>query len=176
SLPQQYADFATRQKNIVADGDVKKFVRERLAEMRQQYGPGEELEQKVFFSDERSGPASNIGGLGDKGRSDFPGCAYCHEIKRGSDLPIVTAPVMPERWLSKGRFDHSRHSAQDCSNCHQATESKQAADIILPSKQVCASCHQPQGAARNDCFECHSYHHQIVPTKAKDRIAVNGKL
>jgi predicted CXXCH cytochrome family protein len=172
SLPQQFADFATRNKKITTDAEVKRFVRERLSEMRQQYGPGEELEQKVFYSDERTAPASNVGGLGDQGRSLFPGCAYCHEVKRGVDLPLVTTPVMPERWLNRGRFDHSRHTALGCSSCHQAGSSKASSDVLIPSKQICASCHQPQGAARNDCFECHSYHHlretPVLKTELRD--------
>ena len=164
SLPQQFADFARRSKGIASEKSVQQFVRERLAEMRQQYGPGEELEEKIFFSDERTAPAANVGGLGDKGRSLFPGCAYCHEMRRGADLPIVIAPVMPERWLNRGRFDHSRHTTLTCSSCHQAGSSKEASDVLIPSKAICAACHQPKGAARNDCYECHSYHHlQEVP-------------
>ncbi len=159
SLPQQFAEFAQRNRNITSDKGVKEFVQDRLAAMRQTYGSGEQLEEAVFFSDEHTGPASNIGALGDNARSLFPGCVYCHEVKRGTDVPVVTAPVMPERWLNRGRFDHSRHTSLTCTTCHMASSSKQASDIVLPTKSVCASCHQPQGAARSDCFECHSYHH-----------------
>lgn len=175
SLPQQFADYACRDKKISGDTEVKRFVRERLDAMRQQYGPGEELEQKVFFSDERTGPATNVGGLGNSGRSVFPGCAYCHEIKRGTELPVVTAPLMPERWLSKGRFNHARHDTLACTTCHQAPGSTQASDILLPSKNICASCHQPQGAARNDCFECHSYHHDRDVPLLKTELKASSK-
>jgi hypothetical protein len=159
SLPQQLTAFARREKAMRDEAQVKEFVRGRLAALRELYGSGEQLEQAVFFNSERKGPATGIGSVPKEGRSLFPGCAYCHEVKTTSDVPAVTPPVMPERWLNRGRFDHSRHTALNCNTCHQATASTTAADILLPVKSTCASCHQPQGAARSDCFECHSYHH-----------------
>lgn len=161
SLPQQYANYANKSKGLTGKAEVEQFVRERLKDMRDQFGSGEELEQKIFFSDERTAPSTAIGGLGSKGRSMFPGCAYCHEVKPGKDLPVVTAPVMPERWLDRGRFDHSKHANVSCVTCHQqASFSQKASDINLPSKHMCATCHRPQGAARNDCLECHGYHNR----------------
>ncbi len=161
SLPQQYADYAARERGITAQEEMKAFVQGRIESLRRQYGYGEELEQKIFHSDERTAPASTIGGLGIDGRSLFPGCAYCHEVKPTADLPLITRPEMPQRWLSRGRFDHSKHTDVSCHVCHQdASSSTTAADIMLPSIQVCISCHQPQGGARHDCLECHSYHNQ----------------
>jgi hypothetical protein len=160
SLPQQYASYANRERGIFEKDAVDAFVRGRIDGLRNRFGAGEELYQRVFFSDERHAPVNEIGGLGAKGRSLFPGCAYCHQIKPAADLPIVTAPAMPERWMSRGRFDHSRHTQLQCETCHQATRSDRAADILLPSKMICANCHKPQGSARNDCFECHSYHNK----------------
>ncbi len=160
SLPQQYATYAPK-KGISGKSQIDQFVREQMAELRKEFGAGEELEQKVFFSDENSAPATDIGGLGAKGRPMFTGCAYCHEVKQGADLPIVTPPVAPERWLDRGRFDHSKHAKVSCVNCHMAVGSKAASDILIPSKHMCASCHRPQGAARHECLECHSYHNRF---------------
>ncbi|MDB6037177.1 MAG: hypothetical protein JWM99_1018, partial [Verrucomicrobiales bacterium] len=158
SLPAQYADYAARVKMLRDPKAIEQFVQGELAALRTQFGSGEELEEKVFFSTEISGPIADPARLGSRGRSLFPGCAYCHEVRRASEGPAITPPIIPTRWLNHGKFDHARHTSFQCAECHKVSASMQASDILLPSQKACITCHSPKGGARNDCAACHWYH------------------
>ncbi len=41
---------------------------------------------------------------------------------------------------------------------YQAAASKDTADIILPGKNSCVTCHSPQGGVADSCATCHDYH------------------
>jgi hypothetical protein len=158
SLPTQYADYGRRVKNIRQEDELQRFVQGEVSQLRAQYGSGEELEEKVFFSAEDSAPTADVARLGAQGRALFPGCAYCHEVRRTASVPAITAPIIPARWLTRGKFDHTRHTNFHCGECHKVSESTRAADILLPSQKTCAACHSPKGGGRNDCAACHWYH------------------
>jgi doubled CXXCH motif protein len=158
SLPQQYADYA-RKKGITSQAEVETFAREQIQRLRADFGSGEELEQRVFFSDARSGPVAKIGGLGAVGAAKFPGCAYCHEVTPSqTGAPQIAKPVLPDRWMIRSEFDHSKHFKVACAACHDAVHSRETSDILLPSKQSCVQCHSPQGGVADSCSTCHSYH------------------
>ncbi len=159
SLPEQYTKLAAAE-NVADEND---FVRQKLAGLRSQFGSGEELEQRVFFSTATFGPAAQIGTLSGATRAVFPGCAYCHEVKApGAGLPEVTPPVMRERWLPEANFSHAAHANIACAQCHDAVHSQDNADILLPPKETCAQCHSPRGGVASSCAECHIYHHPQV--------------
>jgi hypothetical protein len=158
SLPAQYAEYGSRVKHLQNSTDIEQFVRQELRQLQNQFGSGEELEEKIFFSTDVSGPISDPARLGSQGRSLFPGCAYCHEVQRTGSVPAVSHPVQPAHWLNRGKFDHARHVNFQCAECHNVSGSNQAADVLVPSQKVCATCHRPQGGARNDCAACHWYH------------------
>jgi Cytochrome c7 and related cytochrome c len=108
-------------------------------------------------------------------------CLACHALPAGaSSLPIDPPPQpnLPERWLEKGRFDHSKHEqVGDCESCHRfkaadgtivrASRSTQAADVLLfPGIAACQTCHSEDAAqgAPSACTTCHVYHrHQPRP-------------
>ena len=93
------------------------------------------------------------------GRARFPGCAYCHEVTASGDAtPQITKPVIMDRWFVRGGFNHAKHTQVACEKCHEARGSKDTADIFLPSKVSCVTCHSPQGGAASNCSECHQYH------------------
>jgi hypothetical protein len=162
SLPEQYATLAPA-KNVA---DENKFVQQKLASLRSQFGGGEELERRVFFSTATFGPEAQIGALSGATRAIFPGCAYCHEVKTSNaGSPEVTPPVIPERWLPDANFSHAAHAGIACAQCHDAVQSRETADIILPPRETCAQCHSPRGGVANSCAECHTYHHQQVATR-----------
>ena len=120
---------------------------------------GEELEQRIFFSDARTGPVTEVAGAGSIGAARFPGCAYCHEVTPAeSGAPLVSHPFIPDRWLIRGQFDHSKHFKIACAQCHDAIHSHETADVILPSKATCVECHSPKGGVASSCSTCHSYH------------------
>ena len=155
SLPKQYADLAAKENQADANG----FVQQKLAGLRTQFGSGEDLERRVFFSTATLGPETQIGTLSGSTRALFPGCAYCHEVKTAaSGLPQITRPMMPERWLAQAKFNHAKHATISCAQCHDAVHSKDTADIILPAKETCMACHSPRGGVADSCAECHTYH------------------
>lgn len=156
SLPQQYASLAAREKVADATG----FVEGKLASLRTQFGSGDNLERRVFFSTATFGPEAQIGTLSGETRALFPGCAYCHEVKSTASVSAtITKPVMPERWLAHAKFNHAKHMNIACAQCHDAIHSKDTADILLPPQATCAQCHSPRGGVKDTCAECHTYHH-----------------
>jgi hypothetical protein len=96
-------------------------------------------------------------------------CKLCHILLPGAgELPAVSPPNIPARWLAHSRFDHKAHRALICEACHeQVSGSQETADILLPGIETCFGCHagtdtetffQRAAGARNDCAECHLYH------------------
>ncbi len=107
------------------------------------------------------------------------GCRRCHqEVKsqpvwRPKGLPDYGKPNIPGRWFPQSRFKHHSHRNVDCLKCHaQATTSTQTKDVLMPKLADCRQCHYPQGGARTDCFECHTFHarqgaHKDLPWPSK---------
>jgi hypothetical protein len=159
SLPEQYADFGAQQKKTKPRRELEAFVQQQMKQIREKSGSGEELEQRIFFSDARTGPVARIGERGAVGAARFPGCAYCHEItSSGNEVPQVTKPTMPDRWLIRARFAHGKHFKVACATCHDAAHSRETSAILLPSKETCAACHSARGGVSHNCSTCHGYH------------------
>ncbi len=157
SLPDQYAGYGA-SKGMSKDA-LSQFVQTNYARVTREFGSGEAMEQRIFFSDAKKGPVPMVAGLDAQGAARFPGCAYCHEVKpSGSGAPQVTAPFIADRWLVRGEFDHGKHFKVDCQKCHSVKQSRETADILLPSKSTCVECHSPQGGVASNCSTCHSYH------------------
>lgn len=154
SLPTQYADHARRRLGLTAERDIETFVKTKIAGLRERTQSGENLERAVFFAD-----ATIIAGVQGASRARFAGCAYCHEVTpQGDATPRVTTPKTPDRWMTHAAFDHAKHTAMACVDCHAAKDSQATADVILPSKQSCVACHSPQGNVSDSCMTCHGYH------------------
>src|SRR5437667_5138220 len=158
SLEAQYEDFGARVKGLNVRRELDDFVQQQVRKLRDQFASGEELEQRVFSSDARTGPVSKVAGLGTLGPARFPGCAYCHQVPEVEGAPAVIKPVITDRWLVRGGFDHSKHFKVDCVRCHDAAHSRETSDVLLPTKATCVECHSPQGGVASNCSECHSYH------------------
>ncbi|MEY4918394.1 MAG: hypothetical protein RL616_2307 [Verrucomicrobiota bacterium] len=155
SLPKQYSDLAVKAGST----DANDFAAKKLAGLRTQFGSGEDLERRVFFSTATFGPEAQVGTLSGATRSLFPGCAYCHEVKAmASSAAQITKPVQVERWLAQAKFNHLKHANITCAQCHDAVHSKDTADILLPARETCATCHSPRGGVADTCAECHTYH------------------
>lgn len=159
SLPAQYAEFGAKQKGITEQSESKKFVDAQIAQIRERFGSGEELERRIFFSDAKSGPVIQVAGAGATGAARFPGCAYCHQVAEDENgVPAVSQPFIPDRWLIRGQFDHSKHFKMSCTQCHDALHSSETADVLLPSQQSCVQCHSPKGGVASSCSTCHTFH------------------
>jgi predicted CXXCH cytochrome family protein len=159
SLPAQYADHGSRQLGITGKNELRRYVEEQMLRLRDRVRTGELLEEQVFFSDARKGPAAAIAGLDGPGRAKFAGCAYCHEVTpRANAAPRVTVPAIPDRWMLHARFNHAKHTPMACTACHAAAKSRSTSDIIMPSQRTCVVCHSPKGGVRDNCTACHGYH------------------
>lgn len=177
TLPQQYADYAARTNGVGARALNQAFAQEQIRLLRADFVSGEELERSVFFNEKTQGPIARTGGTGNVGPAMFPGCAFCHEVTPSRNTaPNVTDPVIPDRWLIHGSFDHSKHlqniqnSAKlDCDVCHEAKHSRLTSDILLPSIQTCVKCHSPAGGVASACSTCHGYH-----SPRKDSVLAGG--
>jgi hypothetical protein len=155
SLPQQYVEYARALPRTGGETSVRDFADKQTTLLWREFGSGEALESRVF------------GAPGAGGTVVFPSCSYCHEVKAsGRGAPSVTDPVIPDRWMIRGNFDHSKHLVSAnraggkilCSECHQVEHSRLTSDVLLPSKQTCVDCHSPKGGVSDSCSTCHSYH------------------
>jgi hypothetical protein len=106
-------------------------------------------------------------------------CAECHTVlapPTAASLAFGIAPVhLMDRYLPDGAFDHNlkehredAHGAPNCDSCHKASDSLQAADLLLPGIATCDTCHgkskgQVQMTAGTDCAECHGFHEPGSP-------------
>jgi hypothetical protein len=162
SLPKQYADLAAKENVADANG----FAEKKLANLRAQFGSGENLERRIFFSSATFGPEAQIGTLSGATRSLFPGCAYCHEVKAAaSGAAQITQPVQTDRWLAQANFNHAKHTGVSCTQCHNAVHSQDTADILLPPKETCEVCHSARGGVADSCATCHTYHKPQIATR-----------
>jgi predicted CXXCH cytochrome family protein len=158
SLPKQYADIAARS-GVGNSADQNRIAQEKMRRLLEQFSWGEELEKRVFFSNSTLGPDRRVGAVGGTAPAVYAGCAYCHEVKADAQGKAqVTKPVVTERWLLNGDFNHRKHATMACANCHNAAQSSETADIIVPPKNLCASCHSPAGGVAHSCVNCHNFH------------------
>jgi hypothetical protein len=108
------------------------------------------------------------------------GCQRCHQtqqINEGGRVKWgVVDPQIPQRWLAHTRFPHNRHEMVRCLECHHGMQdgtspqdtgfvmlSTRSEDILMPSINVCRSCHQGAAASKTGmvsgrCTDCHRYH------------------
>lgn len=125
---------------------------------------------------------------------DKRGCGYCHygtgaqgafdtakmvpaAAKDGQKQHFIAPVQLQSRFLPQARFDHSRHAAMQCGDCHQ----RRAAEAEVPLAQLgqvsmtsavpeamdipgvdkCTGCHGDQRAvvrAASTCTTCHQFH------------------
>ena len=102
-------------------------------------------------------------------------CVNCHEVTKAGDnaeLPWVVQPVrLTAAFFPRASFSHSAHDTEvtSCNGCHNASDSDDASDVLMPGIDTCRDCHGSSVARRNDagqtpstCIMCHRFH---VPGK-----------
>lgn len=153
SLPAQYAELARRQPGRTPEA-VDEFVTKQMQRLRGNFADADAFENKVFFNTSRKGL---------NGPEAFEGCATCHEVTaRGTAVPAITRPSMPDRWMTRAHFDHAKHVTVACVKCHDAPRSSDTADAIMPGKAACVDCHSPKGKVADNCAFCHRYHPRLA--------------
>ena len=111
-------------------------------------------------------------------------CSECHTAVAPADpqsLDYRIAPIhLTNRYLPWGDFnhdipEHKRDAAgkPTCETCHQATQSANANEVMLPRISACAACHgrtkaRTSTAASAECAECHSFHSPGMATRKAD--------
>ena len=102
------------------------------------------------------------------------GCGLCHTVTepdvppmKATDPSYQIAPVkLTDRYLPKGKFNHSAHAALTCASCHAAETSKTSEDLLMPSVKACTSCHTSDGhgfTLASQCTMCHDFHRAGLP-------------
>jgi hypothetical protein len=177
TLPAQYANFA-RFPNQGAGryADVKTYVAQQMNQLRIQFGSDAEFERAVFFETDPYKPHRQTAAAT---RGNFAGCAFCHEVKTGSGGgPVVTKPILVDRWMPQAHFNHAKHASVKCDDCHHATQSRETTEALMPAKASCVTCHSPKGKVASDCITCHDYHApgQIVRVEASAATAEQSTL
>lgn len=156
TLPTQYADLAVK-KGLVRQDQIQDFVSRQILQLRDRVRSGEDFERQVFFTTDpyKPQPDKTV-----RTRSSFYGCAFCHEVKsRGPNLaPEITKPVFVDRWMPQAHFNHAKHTSVNCSECHHASQSRETADVLMPVKANCVTCHSAKGKVASECITCHAYH------------------
>jgi len=126
---------------------------------------------------------------------DKRGCAYCHfgsgangvfEPEKFLPSPMASAPtaqirivapvLMETRFLPKARFDHAKHTATGCDDCHNSRTSESSADVLIPGEENCLRCHGAEDAAlrtQSTCVTCHVFHHTEFGAMRKEAAAVH---
>jgi hypothetical protein len=156
TLPAQYADFARlRPENMIRYGDVKNYVAQQMNQLRAQFGNDQEFERAVFFETDPYKPQRQTAA---RTRANFAGCAFCHEVKMEKRVPVVTNPILVDRWMPQAHFNHAKHTSVKCDDCHHASKSKETSDVLMPKKADCVTCHSPKGKVVSECITCHAYH------------------
>lgn len=107
------------------------------------------------------------------------GCFLCHtyQEKPPSEVSVdgsrysIVSPKIPNRWLTKARFDHGAHGEISCESCHEKVrKSTETRDVLLPSIKSCRECHAGEnrsGFVTSDCVQCHAYHKSLDVPKEK---------
>lgn len=149
TLPAQYA-------TLPHAGDNRTFVAQQMNQLRAQFGSDAEFERAVFFETDPYKPHRQTEA---RTRGNFAGCAFCHEVKSGTGgAPAVTKPILVDRWMTQSPFNHAKHASVKCDDCHHASQSRETAEVLMPAKANCVTCHSPKGRVASDCLTCHSYH------------------
>lgn len=163
SLPAQYERFGREEHQITERRALAAFVQTNMRRLQEAQLAGEDLQQKVFFNRDRAAGGPRVSTLSANQAASFYGCAYCHEVSGAANNPQVAVPAIPQRWLARGSFHHLSHQSVSCNACHDIAQSRQTADVLLPSIRSCISCHNPKAAPGESCTLCHVYHRSQKP-------------
>jgi predicted CXXCH cytochrome family protein len=140
-------------KGGVKDPDAPAFVRRPVGKPEEP--PPAQRDGVLAWANQRAATAMSI--IFDEKR----GCAYCHVTSRSGDKFTVANVVLRARFLPQAEFDHSKHEALDCADCHDARHSEKSGDVLLPGIDTCVSCHGVERASfkvQSTCTSCHLFH------------------
>lgn len=91
-------------------------------------------------------------------------CTICHEISKSvdSEVPWDVKPVkLNENWMPLAEFSHDSHKNMQCSGCHDAENSTDASEVLMPDLTSCRDCHGGEDSSnllQSTCVTCHAFH------------------
>tara|TARA_B110000858_G_C17596430_1_gene378043 strand:- start:184 stop:678 length:495 start_codon:yes stop_codon:yes gene_type:complete len=91
-------------------------------------------------------------------------CTICHEISKSGDsaVPWEVKPVkLNEDWMPLAEFSHGSHENMQCSGCHDAVNSTESSDVLMPDITSCRDCHGGEDSTnllQSNCVTCHEFH------------------
>jgi len=138
----------------------KKQALEKYVNWVRQAGGRSEIEAQIFY-EEKGGCVQCHYLDSDPADSSKPVNGQVNRDQRSSDqnLPQVRRPEILRKFLSAAQFNHKKHDSLGCEFCHiGALESEKASDLLMPSIQVCSSCHANPESHLSDCIQCHLFH------------------
>jgi hypothetical protein len=99
-------------------------------------------------------------------------CGECHVYDTTGGSKKILPLQVNNVWFEHAKFNHVKHRAVDCRQCHANAYAYQAdgktvnssasdshTSVLIADIDSCRQCHSPAGGARSDCTECHRYHH-----------------
>jgi pSer/pThr/pTyr-binding forkhead associated (FHA) protein len=102
-------------------------------------------------------------------------CAKCHDLQQRNGRDVVDPPKIVTDWMPGSRFTHTEHSGLDCESCHkELRNSVNTADVHMPKKADCTSCHGAGTTAASSCLTCHEYHVRSKPLLAAAALPIAG--
>jgi hypothetical protein len=97
-------------------------------------------------------------------------CTICHEISKSGDsaVPWQVKPVkLNEDWMPLAEFSHGGHKNMQCSGCHDAVNSTESSEVLMPDITSCRDCHGGEDSSnllQSNCVTCHAYHLDDQPS------------
>ena len=171
TLSAQYGDYGRLKKGIGGDKELGSYVAQQIRQLREQFHTGEQLERAVFFTTNPYKPQEK---MAPAVRANFAGCAFCHDVKESRNAaPEITKPILVDRWMIRSDFNHAKHTSVKCDECHHASQSRDTADILMPAKANCVTCHSPAGKVSAECIMCHQFH---APPSVQTAVASSASV
>jgi Cytochrome c3 len=102
---------------------------------------------------------------------DKRGCGTCHTVERDPAGYRIQPVALQPHFLPKSNFNHGKHSAMQCTDCHAAKQSSSSGDVLIPTIENCTTCHGGERAdakVPSTCISCHDFHrHDLGPMRAE---------
>lgn len=92
-------------------------------------------------------------------------CITCHDVQAverdGTTTWTVTPVSLNAHWFPSAFFNHSKHQTMQCGDCHPASKSTDAGQILTPRIETCRKCHsggEGGPGIESGCVACHRFH------------------
>ena len=81
------------------------------------------------------------------------------------DLPALVASLTQLPVDIVNTHGHRDHAMVECGDCHDASESEDSADVLMPDIDSCRECHggaASEAKLESVCVDCHVFHNPAM--------------